>query len=98
MSKFTKEMVDDYANKLLIGLTLDENKMVLDEFEEIDAGLELLNEIPGIENVEPMSWCLDRCIDDLREDIVEESIAIEDLLRNADLKTDREIEVPKVVA
>ena len=30
MGKFTKEMVDDYANKLLIGLTPEENKMVLD--------------------------------------------------------------------
>ena len=29
MSKFTKEMVDDYADKLLIGLTDEENKMVL---------------------------------------------------------------------
>ena len=36
MSKFTKEMVDDYANKLLIGLTDEENKNVLDEFEEIE--------------------------------------------------------------
>ena len=33
MSKFTKEMVDDYADKLLIGLTPEENKMVLDEFD-----------------------------------------------------------------
>ena len=29
--KFTKEMVDNYADKLLIGLTEEENKMVLDE-------------------------------------------------------------------
>jgi len=31
--KFTKEMVDDYADKLLIGLTEEENKMVLEEFD-----------------------------------------------------------------
>ena len=30
MNKFTKEMVDEYANKLLIGLTPEENQMVLD--------------------------------------------------------------------
>ena len=29
MSKFTKEMVDSYADKLLIGLTPEENKLVL---------------------------------------------------------------------
>ena len=33
MSCFTKEMVNDLADKLLIGLSEEENKMVLDEFE-----------------------------------------------------------------
>ena len=28
MAKFTSEMVDDYADKLLIGLTKEENQMV----------------------------------------------------------------------
>ena len=36
MSKFTSEMVNEYADKLLIGLTEEENKQVLDEFEIID--------------------------------------------------------------
>ena len=36
MQKFTSEMVNDYANKLLIGLTKEENKQVLDEFNIID--------------------------------------------------------------
>ena len=43
--KFTKEMVDNYADKLLIGLTEEENKMVLDEFEIIDKNIDLINEI-----------------------------------------------------
>ena len=40
--KFTKEMVDNYADKLLIGLTEEENKMVLDEFEIIDKNIDLI--------------------------------------------------------
>lgn len=95
--KFTSEMVDDYAEKLLIGLTREENKMVLDEFEIIDKNIDIINQIPSIEQVEPMSWCLDRTIDSLREDVVEESVEIEDLLANSDQTTDSEIEVPKVV-
>lgn len=95
--KFTKEMVNDYADKLLIGLTDEENKMVLDEFEVIDKNIDIINQIPGIEDIEPMSWCLDRTIDFLREDIVEESVPIEDLLANSDQTTEREVEVPKVV-
>ena len=91
--KFTKEMVNDYADKLLIGLTDEENKMVLDEFEVIDKNIDIINQIPGIEAIEPMSWCLDRTIDFLREDIVEESVPIEDLLANSDQTTEREVEV-----
>lgn len=95
--KFTKEMVDDYAEKLLIGLTEEENEMVLDEFEIIDKNIDLINEIPNISEVEPMTHCLDDFCFELREDEVEESIEIEDLLSNCDVCTDRCVEVPKVV-
>ena len=97
MSKFTSEMVDDYADKLLIGLTKEENKMVLDEFEIIDSNIDIINEIPNIEKVEPMTQCLDKFEYELREDVKEESVPIEELLQNCDLYTDREVEVPKVV-
>ena len=97
MSKFTKEMVDDYAEKLLIGLTPEENKMVLDEFDVIDEQINIINDIPGIENVEPMTHTLDDFEYELREDIVEESVPIEDLLSNCDDVSGREVEVPKVV-
>ena len=96
-TRFTKEMVDDYADKLLIGLTEEENKMVLDEFEIIDKNIDIINQIPNIENVEPMSWCLDNFEFELREDVVEESVPIEELLQNCDVYNDREVEVPKVV-
>ena len=97
MGKFTKEMVDDYADKLLIGLTEEENKMVLDEFEIIDKDIDLINEIPNISEVEPMTHTLDDFEYVLREDVVEDSVPIEDLMSNCDRYEDREIEVPKVV-
>ena len=97
MGKFTSEMVNDYAEKLLIGLTEEENKMVLDEFEIIDKNIDIINEIEGIENVEPMSWCLDDFEYDLREDVVEESIPVEELLQNCDDYVGNEVRVPKVV-
>ena len=92
-TKFTKEMVDDYADKLLIGLTSEENQMVLDEFEIIDETINTINEIEGIEKVEPMTHTLDDFVYELREDVAEESVPIDDLLSNCD----REVEVPKVV-
>ena len=97
MNNFTKEVVDDLADKLLIGLTEEENKMVLDEFEIIDKTINTINEIKDIEKVEPMTHTLDDFEYELREDVVEESVPIEDLLSNCDVHSAREIEVPKVV-
>lgn len=97
MSKFTREMVNDYAEKLMIDLTEEENKMVLDEFDIIDKNIDLINEIKDIEKVEPMTHALDSFEFELREDEIEESISIEELLANCDEATDREVEVPRVV-
>ncbi len=95
--KFTRDMVNDYAEKLLIGLTEEENKMVLEEFSIIDETINKINEIKDIDKVEPMTHCLDRYITELRNDEVEESIPVDELLQNCDLHTDREVELPKVV-
>lgn len=97
MSKFTSEMVDDYADKLLIGLTKEENKMVLDEFEIIDETIDLINEIPNIKEVEPMTHTLDNFVYELREDVKEESVDIDELLQNCDDTSYSEVKVPKVV-
>lgn len=97
MSKFTKELVDDLADKLLIGLTEEENKMVLDEFDVIDKNCDIVTTIEGIENVKPMTHALDDFTVELREDEYEESEDIEELLRNCDRTDGSEIELPKVV-
>ena len=97
MGKFTKEMLTDYEDKLLIGLTEEETKMVLDEFDIIDKNIDLINQIPNIETVEPMTHCLDDFIYELRVDEVEESVDIDDLLENCDDASNGEVRVPKVV-
>lgn len=97
MAKFTREMVVDYADKLLIGLKEEEISMVLSEFEVIDRNIDLINAIPNIAEVEAMTHCLDNFIYELREDIPEESVDIEDLLQNCDSYINREVKVPKVV-
>ena len=97
MEKFTKEIVDDLADKLLIGLTDEENQMVLDEFSYIDKNIDIINTIPNISEVEPMTHCLDDFVCELREDEAQESISIDDALKNCDDYVDTEIKVPKVV-
>lgn len=97
MNKFTKEIVDDLADKLLIGLSEEENKMVLDEFMDIDFNIDLINKIEGLKDVEPMTHCLDDFEYVLREDIAESSVDIDDLLQNCNNTDGDEIVVPKVV-
>lgn len=95
--KFTGEMVDELADKLYIGLSKEENKMVLDEFNEIDNGISRIMSIDCIDDVEPMTHCLDDFVFELRDDIPEDSCDIDDLLSNCDDFIDTEIKVPKVV-
>lgn len=96
MSKFTKDVIDDYAEKLLIGLTSDENKTLLEEFQIIEARMNLINEIEGINNVEPMHYpFIIESNPRSGEEIINDDV--NDLLKNSDKVSDREIEVPKVV-
>ena len=97
MSKFTSEMVDKYADKVLIGLTDEENRMVVDEMDLIDETINLINDIPNISKVEPMTHCLDDFVYELRNDEAEESIPTEVALKNCDDVFGDEIRVPKVV-
>ena len=56
-----------------------------------------INEIPNIKEVKPMTHALDDFVFELREDVAEDSISIEDALSNCDQVDGREVEVPKVV-
>lgn len=94
---FTKEMMIDYADKLLIGLNDEEIDILLGEFDVIKENMELIAKIPDIEKVEPQSFPTDFVISSLREDKAEESLPIEDVLKNCDKQIDRMVEVPKVV-
>ena len=96
-SGFTKEKINKLAYLLLIGLAEEETQMVFDEFEVIDAEINKINVIPNIQNVKPMTHALDDFVCVLRNDEVEESIPLEELLENSDDTEDGCVSVPKVV-
>ena len=95
--EFNEQTIDKLADLLMIGLTPEENKMVLDEFEVIDANINKINDIKGIENATPMTHALDDFEVELREDVAEESPSVDELLSNCDFRDGDEVEVPKVV-
>ena len=99
MNNITEEMIDKYADTLLIGLTDEERKMIQEEFETIEKNMDFINQIPNIKEIEPLSYPFEMYIEDLRDDSVSgEEIQIGVLLRNCDRVEGREVEVPKVVA
>lgn len=95
--EFTEELVDNLANNLLIGLTREENKMVLDEMTIIDETVSAVEKVPNIIEVEPMTHCLDDFEFSLRKDEIEISVPLRDLQANCDDIEGRETQVPKVV-
>ncbi len=96
MSKFTKELINDYADKLLIGLTKEETDTIFNEFEIIEANMDLINKIDGISDVEPQHYpFIIKSVPRNGDKIINENI--EDILKNSGKVSDREIEVPKVV-
>lgn len=94
---FTPEAVEKLADLLMIGLSEEEKDMVFKEFAVIDANINKINEIPNIKDVTPMTHALDNFEYVLRDDEVEESIDIKDLLANCDDIDGDEVSVPKVV-
>lgn len=97
MSKFSKELIKDYADKLLIGLSDEETEIISKEFDIIEQNMELISNIPNISEVTPMTHALDNFEYVLRNDEEVEGIRIDKLLQNCDKYEGREVEVPKVV-
>ena len=94
---FAKEMINDYADKLLIGLSDEECNTLLEEFDVIRERMDIISDIDGLENVEPQSFPCEFTLTSLRKDVAEESLPIEDILANCDEAIERVVEVPKVV-
>jgi len=97
LNKFTKEMIDSYADKLLIGLSNDENKMIQNEFDYLEKSMEEIANIKNIEMVEGMFYALDDFSYELTSDIPLESVSTDCLLKNCDSVEDNLVSVPKVV-
>ena len=94
---FTKKDIKQYANKILIDLTEEEEEKLTSEFESIQKSVELINEIEGIEEYSPMhmvSYVGDIV---LRSDIPEETLTKEEILKNCGSIKEECVSAPKVV-
>ena len=97
MKEFTEEEIISYADKLLIGLSSEESLSIKEEFKFIDKNIDKINEIPNLASINHATSPFNLYEVTLREDVAEESVDIDDLLRNTGEVDGREVKVPKVV-
>lgn len=92
-----KELINKYANDILIDLTDEEAEKTIEELNVLDKHMTAIEKLNNIKDVEPLTHPFDLYTATLRDDIAEDGEMIENVLRNSDVVEAREIEVPKVV-
>ena len=97
MKKIDKETLKEASQKLLFEMSEQEYDTLLIEFDVIISQMEIISQIEGIDDVEPMVFpyeCFSTC---LREDVVNETLSKEEVLKNAKEVKDGMITLPKVI-
>ena len=92
-----KETLKMLANKLMFTMEESEYDTLLEEFEIMIKQMDLIGEIKGIEDVEPMVYPFpleDVC---LREDNVVDELEIDEILKNSGSTLYNQVKLPKVV-
>lgn len=92
-----KEKLKDYANKLMFDMDDSEYSVLQDEFETILKQMDLIDNIPNIESVSPMTFPFKNMDVSLREDEVGDYLTISEVLENAKHQVNDQVKVPKVV-
>ncbi len=97
MKPVNKSVLKEAAQKLMFEMDEKQYDTLLEEFHTILSQLELIGEIPGVDDVEPMTFPFDVTNSFLREDIVEKPLDRDVALKNASDVVDGQIRLPKVV-
>ena len=78
-------------------LSDEQLEKLVGEFEIIQKQMELIGEIPGVDEAEPMTFPFVTYEAKLREDKEEESLSVNEVLANAKHTLNDQVKVPKVV-
>ena len=97
MKKISKEVLQLTANKLMFDLTDEQYERLEKEFEVLIKHMNIIGEIEGVDDAEPMSFPFDVTNSYLREDVAERPLDRKEALKNAQDVVDGQISVPKVV-
>lgn len=97
MKTINKATLLDIANKLMFDMNNEEYDTLMDEFDVILKQMQIISEIPGVDDLEPMTFPFDVKVTYLREDVASKPLDSKEALKNAEEVTNGQIRVPKVV-
>ena len=92
-----KETLIMLANKLMFTMDDCEYDTLLEEFEMMIKQMDLIGNIDGIGNVEPLIYPFPLEEVELREDEVVDELEIDDILQNSGSTLYNQVKLPKVV-
>ena len=93
----TKGKLKDYAAKLMFDMDDAGYDRTLKEFETIEKHMALIDNIEGVDNVEPMTFPYEIYHATLREDEAKDTLTNEEVLANAKDTKANQVKVPRVV-
>ena len=97
MKNVNKETLKTAANKLMFDMSEEQYDNLLNEFDIIISQMNLIGDIEGVDEVEPMTFPFDVTTTYLREDVSSKPLSREEALRNAKDVVDGQIRLPRVV-
>ena len=97
MKQVTKEILKNTANKLLFDMSDEQFEQLVKEFEIITKQMELIKDIPGVDDAERMTFPFDNANTYFREDIQSSPLNRDEVLKNASDVKDGQFRLPKVV-
>ncbi len=92
-----KEKLKDYAHKLMFDMDDSEYETLQEEFNVILKQMDLIGNIPNINDVSPMTFPFVNDDVSLREDEVGDYLTTSEVLANAKHQINDQVKVPKVV-
>lgn len=97
MDTVTKEKLKDYASKLMFDMNENEYDTLQEEFKVILKQMDLIGEIKGIKDVEPMTFPFVTNQGEFRKDEIKNTLTTEEGLKNSKEVYKDQVRVPKVV-
>ena len=97
MKKISKTTLHEIASTLMFDMEDAQYDTLIDEFDVVLKQMDLISQIPGVDEVEPMTFPFEVTVSYLREDEATTPTSREEALKNAKEVVDGQIRLPKVV-